>query len=297
MIKEKLQEKLKNQLNKEELNLLPKGFQVIGDIIILNLKPELVKHEKLIAEKILEVFPKIRLVCNKTGDITGEFREPQVKVIATREGKLKPQETVGVLGTETIHLENQCKYKLDITKVMFAKGNINERARISKLIKKNEIIIDMFCGLGYFSIPVAKTNKQKKLYTIEKNPNAYHYFLENIKLNHLRNVEPFLGDNREIIEKLQKQEIKADRILMGYLPPPFDFLDSAFKLAKKGTIIHFEDLLNCDKDKIKEETEKSLEKIQAHAKKAGLKVKLVKLNFVKNYKPHVGHYVLDLEVL
>lgn len=289
--KEQLQEKLTKELDKKELELLPSGFQVIGDIIIINLKTELLNKEKLIGKAVLELYPKIRLVCNKKGEITGVFREPQIQVIASRNNEKNTS-------TETIVLENGCRYKFDVRKVMFAKGNINERPRIAKLIKKDETVLDMFAGLGYFSVPMAKIGKPKKLYSIELNPNAFHYLVENIKLNKIENiVEPIHGDNKKVIEDLVRKGIKADRVVMGYLPPPKDFLESAFKISKKGTIIHYEDLLNIDKDKLDLEIDRSMADVSEAAEKFGFKVRLVKANYVKDYRPHIGHYVLDVEVI
>ena len=280
--KENLAEKLNGKLNENELEILPSGFQTIGEIIILNLKSELVSYKNEIGKAILELYPKIKTICNRTGEITGTFREPQLEVIA------------GDNKTEAITIENGCKYKFDVAKLMFAKGNINERVRIAKQVKLKEVVLDMFAGLGYFSVPLGKLSKAKKIYSIEMNPNAFHYLKENIKLNNITNIEVFNGDNRVIVHELAKK-FKADRIVMGYLPPPKYFLDTAFKIVKKGTIIHYEDLLV--DEKLEEETKRSMQDIEEVAKKYNWKVKLMSVNYVKGYRPRVGHYVLDVRVV
>lgn len=282
--KENMQEKLKEKLSKEELEILPAGFQNLGEIIILNLNKELLSEKKIIGEKVLELYPKVKAVYNKEGDISGEFREPKLVFIA---GDKKKKEA------EVI--ENGIRYRFDVTKLMFAKGNINERVRIAGEVKPGEIIVDMFAGIGYFSLAIGKLSLAKKLYCIEKNPNAFKYLNENIRINHIGNAETFNEDNRKIIDKLEKEGIKANRIIMGYLPPPKEFLPWAFKISKKGTIIHYEDLLV--DEKIKEEEKKVMDFVEGEASKIGMKVKLVKLVRVKNYKPHVGHYVVDIEVI
>lgn len=290
--KEQLQDKLKESLSEKELEILPKGFQIVGDIIILNIKQELLEFKTEIGKVVLELYPKIRIVCNKKGDISGTFREPQNEIIAFR----GEQKNKTIINTEVIVIENGCKYKFDVLKLMFAKGNINERVRIANLVKKGEIVVDMFAGLGYFSVPLGKISKAKKIYSIELNPNAFYYLNENIKLNKINNIEVIQGDNRKIIDSLVEQRVKADRVVMGYLPPPKDFLPAAFKISKKGTIIHYEDLLNIDKDKIQGEIERSMNYVASVAEKFGFKLKLVKANYVKDYRPHIGHYVLDVEV-
>jgi len=283
--KEQLAEKLKDKLNEGELKLLPAGFQFIGDIVILNLKPELNKYEKEIGEATLAVLPRFRTICARTGAITGKYREPQLKVVA------------GISNTETIHLENGCKYKLDICKLMFAKGNISERARLARLVKKEEIIVDMFAGIGYFSVPLGKLSTAGKIYSIEWNPNAFHYLNENIKLNKIKNVETFLGDNREIIPKLLERGIKADRIVMGLLPPPKDFIETAFSIAKKGTVIHYEDILSSDDEKRKKEIRKTITLFEEKAKEKGFGAELMHVQRVKGYAPKLDHYVLDIKVI
>lgn len=276
--KENLKEKLKDKLDENKLELLPSGFQAVGDIIILNLKPESIKDKKIIGEKILELYPRIKTVCNKTG-IKGKLRIPEIEIIA------------GKRNTAAIVNENGCKYKFDARKLMFAKGNINERARIAKEVKSGEIVVDMFAGIGYFSIPIGKFSLAKKIIAIELNPVSFDYLKENIKLNKINNIEAIKGDNKKIIKKIKE---KADRILMGYIPPPKKFLRTALLVAKKGTVIHYAALIS--EINFKKELEKTVDELKKEIIGEKFKIKLKKYNFVKNYKPKTGHYTLDLEV-
>ena len=126
--KDQLQEKLKDKIPPSLLQKLPAGFQRVGDIIILNLDESLHTYKNEIAKVVLELFPSVKTICNKTGGITGQFREPHIEYLA------------GKKDTTTIHTESGCQYKFDVTKIMFAKGNIAERVRIPKQVKKGEII-------------------------------------------------------------------------------------------------------------------------------------------------------------
>ena len=278
MFKQILKEKLKGKIKSELLELLPRGFQLIGDIAIINLKPELRRYKKQIGKAVKEILPYVKTVCNKKGKIKGQFRQPQIEIIEGKE-------------TETIHKEHSCLYKLDVKKIMFAKGNVNERTRIAKKVRPGETIIDMFAGIGYFTIPIAKLSKAKKIYAIEINPVAFHYLLENLKLNKVSNVEAIKGDCKEIIKKL-KSKVKADRIIMGLLPPPKNYLESAFSIIKKQGIVHYETLINT-KEKEKD-LASQLKEIKEIAKKQKLKVKLKEARKVKDYAPHIDHYVFDL---
>lgn len=278
-----LQEKLKDKLSEEEINLLPSGFQAIGKIAILNLKEKLRRHRKEIGKAVLEIMPRFVTVCNKKGEIEGEFRKPQIEFIAGKKNK------------EAITKENNCLYKFDVTKLMFAKGNLNERVRLPKLVKNNEIIVDMFAGIGYFSIPILKFAKPKKIYAIELNPDSFHYQQENIRLNKVQEkIETINGDCREEVEKLAEKGVKADRVIMGYFPPPKEYLPSAMKIVKKGTVIHYATLIY--DEKFEQEKAENLKYIEDAAKQAGFKVKLLNVSYVKSYRPKVGHYVLDVQI-
>jgi len=253
-------------------------YQQIGNILIFND----INKEK--AQKLLKKFPGIKTICIKTGSIKGKFRKPQIKVIASRAKKNK---------TLAIHKESGIFYKLDVRKVMFSKGNINERHRIAKIAKKNEVVIDMFAGIGYFSLPIAK--KVKEVYSIELNPIAYHYLLENIKLNKLTNIKAIKGDCSKVVPRLARLKIQADRIIMGLLPSPFKYLITAFKVAKKGTITHYSCLISRkEKDK---DIKKIITDINSVAYQNSFKIRLLEAVFIKSYSSHFDHYVLDLVVL
>lgn len=278
--RELLSEKLEGKIS-ANLDMLPKGFQRIGDIIILNLDSEFDNCKKEIGEAVLSMF-KVRSVCNKFGEIIGKFREPQIEVLAGSED------------TVVTHVEHGIRYRFDIRKVMFAKGNLSERVRYPKQVKDGEVIVDMFAGLGYFSLAMGKLANPEKIYSIELNPVSFEFLKENIKLNHINCIEAINGDNREIIDSLVKKGISADRVLMGYLPPPKEFLPWALKIVKKNGIIHYEDILNVSN--IEEEKDNVTKMINGVAKEYGKKVELVNLQDVKSYGPMIHHYVFDLKV-
>lgn len=261
----------------EKKQFLPSGYQNIGDIAILNLKPEVKPYAKDIAEFILERFPRFKTVCKKTDIVKGELRMPSVKVIA------------GENRTLTTHKENGCLYRIDVSKIMFSQGNLRERARIPKLVRSGETIIDMFAGIGYFSIPIAKFTKPGKIYAIDRNPDSVRFLKENIKLNGVENViKPILGDSRNI-----KLSERADRIIMGYLPKTHEFLGAAFKLLKPNGIIHYHDTF--DKGELWHKPEKILKK---EAENAGFELKSITYKaVVKHYAPKVEHVIIDAEFI
>jgi tRNA wybutosine-synthesizing protein 2 len=281
--REQLIEKLgENFFSESEKKLLSPGYQKIGDIIILNLNLELLKYKNEIGRAILEIFPRVRSVCVRTGEIKGEFREPSLELVA------------GDKNTEICHFENNCYFCFDISKIMWAKGNVAERGRLAKLVGKNEIIVDMFVGIGYFSIPIAKMAKPEKIYAIDLNPNSIKYLKKTIEKNKLKNIEVLHGDSKEEVEKLLSLGIKADRVLMGYLPPPKDFIESAMKIIKKNGFIHYDELISVDFRE--EDLKKTMNLFNEIGVKLGKKAVLINAQRVKSYKPRVDHYVFDIRI-
>lgn len=268
-----LKKNLEDKLTEKQISLLPSSYQRIGNIVILNLKPELYKYKKEIGKIILKSIPKTETVYIRTGSIKSTYRQPQLKIIA------------GKKSTKTIHKENCIIYNIDVKNIMFSKGNLTERKRIISQVKQGEIIIDMFAGIGYFSLGLGKFSKAKKIYSIEINPNAFRLLKQNIKINKINNIVPIYGDCMVEIPKLGK----ADRILMGLLPTAKNYLLDAMKAAKQNTIVHYH-TTGTEKDDL-------FEDVKIAAEISGFDVKLLNQKKVKSYAPKVYHYVLDCKII
>ncbi len=265
-------EKLANLTNLDP-ELLPSSYQIIGDILLIKLpKIKSASQKKKIANSIVKILPYVKAVCEITG-VAGEFRKPRVKILLGG-------------GTETLHKENGILYKIDVAEIMFSKGNLAERKRLLDKIRPGEVIIDMFSGIGYFSIPIAKFGDPKIIYSIEKNKISFDYLKENIKLNKIQNIAPILGDCRKI-----SLSQKADRVLMGYLPGTYRFLPAAFGFLKDKGIINYHDTFSKG-----ELWNKPLEILNKEANKKGFKLKkILEKKIVKDYAPNVYHAVVDAE--
>ncbi|MFQ5910682.1 MAG: class I SAM-dependent methyltransferase family protein [Thermoplasmata archaeon] len=250
---------------------LPRRWELIGDVLILKLDPSLGEYEEAIANGYAKVLGA-KSVLEDVGGIGGEFREPDLRLILGEE-------------TTTVHRENGVLFKLDVTKVMFSSGNIDERVRMARICRPDEIVVDMFAGIGYFSVPIAVHSEPRKVYACEINPTAYGYLEENIRLNRVDTVKPLLGDCRDVAP-----EGVADRVIMGYLWGE-EYLEKAMRVVGEKGIIHYHEA--CHREEC---STRPMEAVKSAGCKEGRSVHVLATRRVKSYSPNIYHVVVDAEV-
>ncbi len=235
-----LQDALKGKIPDCYQELIPKSYDLIGSIAIIEFdkfehieNKELSNYKKEIAKAITNVNKKIISAYEKKSEIMGMYR---LRDLALLFGENK---------SETIHKENNCTFKLDVKKTYFTPRLVYERRRVaSSKIRENELIVDMFTGVGPFSIQIAK-NHNVRVYAFDVNPDAYNYLKENVKLNKINGeVIPYNLNIRDLLDpsdKLGKSlQGKAERIIMNLPERSIEFVDVAcFLMKKSGGILHF----------------------------------------------------------
>ncbi len=248
-------------------NAIPHGYKVIGRLIVVKIPPEGEKFRDIIGRKLLELKPQCKAVWADYGR-RGMLRKPKMELIAGE-------------GSETVHKENGCLFKLDITKVMFSLGNQSERMRVARLVEDGEVVVDMFAGIGYFSIPISVHSNARRIYSIEINPDSYHYLLENIRLNGVQNIVPILGDSMFVTP-----EGVADRVVMGHIYC-HDFLPVAIRALREKGIIHYHESTP------EAVMDRPIRRVEKACSRAGKRYRILGFRKVKNYSPGVYHVVVD----
>lgn len=253
-------------------SLLPMKWEYVGNIVVLKMDMKCDPYR----ERIGKVYAKIlgsETVCLDSHGVSGEFRRPSMEIIYGT-------------GTESIRLENGVRYFFDVSKVMFASGNTDERYRMRKQDCTGETVVDMFAGIGYFTLPLAKYSGARRIFACEKNPDSYGFLIKNIELNDVADVViPILSDNR-VLSGVHF----ADRVIMGYVQKTSEFLPKALAIVKKGGIIHYHDTFY-----VHEYRGKITEIFNRACGKGGFKVEVI--HEVKSFAPSVSHYVADVRIL
>lgn len=259
----------------DALDRLPNSWAVIGDIVLVRF-PDDCPDRTAVAEALMDLQGADTVLARH--GIEGAHREPAVEVIA------------GSGDTETIHTEHGTKYALDVTKVMFSPGNKAERVRMGEVVSPGERVLDMFAGIGYFALPMARAGAH--VTAIERNPDAFGYLVENAALNEVEpRLTPFLGDCREVVESFPADgSMTFDRVVMGYYDAR-DYLDAGLAALAPGGRLHLHEaaptVLIPDR---------AVDALEAAADDRGLSVESTTVRTVKTHAEGVTHVVIDATV-
>jgi len=248
------------------------SYEQIGDIAIID------RHE-LQAQKVAQVLLKqnrIKTVLQAETSVIGEYRTRNVSILA------------GERRTETLYRENECRYLLDLSKVYFTPRLSTERARIADQIRDGDMVVDMFAGVGPFSILIAKRFPAAHVIAVDKNPDAVRYLKENVKLNRVRNFEIREGDARDALKNIAG----ADHVIMNLPHSAIEFLGAAFSVVKNGGVIHFYAISHED-----DLFEGLLKKIEYEAALSGFNIIPLEKRIVRPYAPYQFNVCIDFQVI
>jgi len=276
-----LVEVLENQLPPHLLASLPRALDTVGDIAIIEIPPELKTHESLIGEAILKTHKNIRTVLTKVGAVSGTYRLREFDTIA------------GAPRTDTVHKEHGCKYHVDVAKAYFSPRLSHEHKRVASLVQKGETVVDLFAGVGPFSVLIAKNNEDAKVYAVDINPEAIEFLKRNIRLNRVENrVFPILGDARQVIK--DKLLGVADRVIMNLPERAIEFVDAACRATKPaGGTVHFYGFI-----RLPYSLENMKLRFSEAVEKAGRKVdRLLFAKTIRATAPYEWQIVLDAKIL
>ncbi len=227
-----LKKTLEDVLSEKESEELFSAFDQVGDIIIIRIPDSLLSKKEIIGKTLLEQVKTAKSVFYQASSVEGDFRTRDLEILA------------GENKTETEYKEFGCRFIVDVEKAFFSPRLSTERDRIADLVQEGETVINMFGGVGMFSIIAAK-RKKCTVYNIDINPIAAKLCEKNIELNKLAGkVISIHGDATKIVE--EKLKDKGDRVLMLLPERSDEFLYSAIFAAKNNGIIHYYSHIHAD---------------------------------------------------
>jgi tRNA (guanine37-N1)-methyltransferase len=197
--------------------------ELVGGIAILQ------EDDPAGAEKILASRPSLHTAVFAQGEVSGEYRTRDLKILA------------GKPTTRTEVTEHGHRFIVDLAGAYFSARLSTERQRILDQVQDGETILDMFAGVGPFAITLSA--RSALVAAADLNPQAVALMLENIRLNRAKNVLPLLADARRLVSVFPWQ---FDRIVMNLPLTGTDFLPDAFRLCRTGGTIHFYSLVSAE---------------------------------------------------
>jgi tRNA (guanine37-N1)-methyltransferase len=211
---------------------LPHSIDFIGDIAVVEIVPELEGYKRVIGEAILKANKRVKTVLAKLGAVSGVYR-------------LRPFETIGGHArTTTVHKEYGCVFHVDLAKAYFSPRLSYEHSRVASLVRPSETVVDMFAGVGPFSILIAKKHEDVSVHAIDVNPDAFEYLKKNVLANRVEaRVKPLLGDARQIVHERLKGV--ADRVIMNLPDKAIEYINVAcMAILPEGGVIHYYEFSN-----------------------------------------------------
>jgi tRNA (guanine37-N1)-methyltransferase len=270
-----LTEALEGQLTLDELAQLPRAYDLIGDIAVLEIPDELEPHSKLIGRAFHSMHRNFNTVLAKRGAISGVTRVREYELLS------------GDDRTKTIHTEYGCRLAVDLERAYFSPRLLEEHNRVAQLVGDSEVVVDMFCGVGPFAIHIARL-KRARVVAIDVNPSAIELLKESITLNRLvGEIVPMVADAHEYAKS---SNVKANRVIMNHPSGASEFISDACRILKPGGAIHYYDFVGSASPETAM-TEKITHLIE-HAGHTIREVSLVRR--VRDSAPHEYQMVADI---
>ncbi|MFC7228850.1 class I SAM-dependent methyltransferase family protein [Salinirubellus salinus] len=253
----------------DDLDAVPASWAVVGSVVLVDVAG--CPNPESVGEALLALHGEADTVLAREG-IAGKTREPEVEVLA------------GEGDTETVHTEHGTRYAMDLAEVMFSPGNEAERAGMADRVEAGERVFDMFAGIGYFTLPMARAGAE--VLAAELRPTAYRYLVENAVLNGVQErVEAYRADCADVAV-----EEPVDRVVMGHYEA-HERLDSAVAALRPGGVLHLHEATPTA-----ELWDRPVGRVEAAAERAGRSVEVLDRRVVKGYSAGVEHVVVDARV-
>jgi tRNA (guanine37-N1)-methyltransferase len=258
------------------------SYDIVGDIAVIKVPSDDMDSANKAADVIMSIYSRrVKAVFMQTSAVQGDFRVRQLKFLT------------GENRTVTVYKEHGCFFKVDVERCYISPRLLFEHKRVSTLVVPGEVVVNMFSGVGCFSILIAKT-PNTQVYSIDINPTAYEFMQENVKLNNVSDsVVSLLGDSKEIVSS-QLRGV-ADRVLMPLPELALKYLPYALMALKpSGGYIHYFDLQHATKDE--DPVEKTRQKVIKCLDALNVTYSIDFSRIIRSTGPHWYQTIIDIYV-
>ena len=231
-------------IGEDEAALAYSAFDQIGHVIVVRV-PEGLRHRRAeIGAALLAAVKPARTVYAQSSDVGGEHRTRGLELIA---GEDEPV---------ALYVEHGCRLEVDVREAFFSPRLATERQRVAGAVSVGETVLNMFGGVGAFSI-VAAMARRCTVYSVDVNPVAARLCEANAARNARRmagTVVSVHGDAGEVAASMfggggggKDGWIQADRTLMLLPERSDEFLADAVGATADGGTIHYYAHVHADK--------------------------------------------------
>jgi tRNA (guanine37-N1)-methyltransferase len=264
-----------NNLSPEVAQEVTRALDIVGDVAIVRLPERLMPSAAEIGAALLAMHKRLRVVAVDSG-VQGPHRIRKLEVVAG-EGPLT-----------TMHRENGIRLKVDLEGAYFSPRLATEHRLVANLVREGERVLDMFSGIGPFSVLIAMDGRAAEVHAVDINERASELVRENALLNKVADrVTVHTGDARAVVPKLGK----FDRIIMNHPHFAVEFFDVALAAGRRGTMVHLHIIGSEGEADMVETTVLSLACVDGWSEP-----RTVKRREVGTFGPGVMHYCLDIEL-
>jgi len=167
----------------------PSGFSITGHIAHMNLNEKYLPYKHIIGQVVLDKNTNLKTAVNKLDTIDTQFRFFKMELLAG-----EPDYVVE-------HHESNCRFTFDFTQVYWNSRLHTEHERLVQLFKPEEVVADVFAGVGPFAVPAAK--KGCAVFANDLNPNSVKYLIKNVANNRVTDlVRVSCEDGRDFIREV-----------------------------------------------------------------------------------------------
>lgn len=273
-------EEIAREIYGEDYHRIVRSYDLIGDIAIIKIPEDLLDERRFIlGEEMVRRHSYIKAVYRQAGPVEGVFRVRRLEHLA------------GEKRTLTLYKEYGHRFLVDVARVYFSPRLSYERRRIASMVSPGEKAVNMFAGVGTFTIHMARAGAT--IHSIDINPYAVDLHLINNGLNRVEDrIYTYLGDAREIC--MREGLAGIDRVVMPLPELALDYLPTALDIAGEGAWIHI--YLHISYDEPGEAREIAIEMVRERVERHGHKVLEAAAREVREVAPRTSQIVVDIRV-